>query len=71
MKTIGTREFTRHFTALRHVPCLVKDRGKPVGTWTPAPKRPPPVNFEARVKEDFTSKLPFTFVELLKEGKKR
>ena len=71
MKTVGTREFTRHFTALRHVACVVKDRGKAVGTWTPSPKAPPPVDIMARLKTYCSGPLPFTGAEILKKGKKR
>ena len=37
----------------------------------PAPAKPKPVDFLARAKGAFKEKLPFTFAELLKEGKKR
>ena len=70
MKTLLIREFTREFSRHHAEPCLVKDRGRVVGTWTPAPGNPEPVNFAERAKEDFKRKLPFTFAALLKEGKK-
>jgi len=71
MKTLRTREFTRQFSRYRTEACLVKDRDKILGTWTPAPGKPQPVNFAERVRKDFKQKLPFTFAELLKAGKKR
>ena len=71
MKTLLIREFTREFSRHRAEPCLVKDRRRVVGIWTPAPANPEPVNFAERAKVDFKHKLPFTFAALLKEGKKR
>jgi hypothetical protein len=71
VKTISTRRFTRGFPELRHEPCLVTDRGKVIGSWSPVPNAPVPVNFAERVKEDFAHPLPFTGVDLLKAGKKR
>jgi hypothetical protein len=71
MKTLLTREFTRNFSTHRTQPCLVKDRGRVVGTWTPAMDHPEPIDFAARARKDFKKKLPFTFADLLKEGKKR
>ena len=71
MKTVQAGEFARHFRVHRREAAIVKDRRKVLGTWTPAPKAPKPVDFAARVREDFTRKLPFTGAELLKAGKKR
>jgi hypothetical protein len=71
MKTIATREFLRQFKRHKKDVCLVKDRGEVLGTWTPTPSTPAPVDFAKRVRQDFKEKLPFTFAELLKEGKKR
>jgi hypothetical protein len=71
MKTVLVHEFTVHFPRYPGNHCLVKSRRKVLGTWTPAPKKVEPVNFEERVKQDFKHKLPFTFTQLLKEGKKR
>jgi hypothetical protein len=71
MKTLLTREFTRNFSIHRSERCLVKDRGQVIGTWTPAEDYPEPVEFAQRAREDFKKKLPFTFAELLKKGKKR
>ncbi len=71
MKTVQAGEFTRHFRVHRREAAIVKDRRKVLGTWTPAPKAPKPVDFAARVREDFSQPLPFTFAALLKEGKKR
>lgn len=71
MKTVLIRDFTRRFSSLRHQTLQVRQRGKVVGTWTPIPEEPVPVDFMKRLREDFKSKLPFTGAELLKEGKKR
>ncbi len=71
MKMISTRRFTRGFPKLRHESCLVSDRGKVIGSWSPIPNTPAPVNFLERVKEDFTHPLPFSGADLLKAGKKR
>jgi hypothetical protein len=71
MKTISTRRFTRGFPKLRHEAYLVTDRGKVIGSWSPVPATPVPVDFAERVKEDFACPLPFTGVDLLKTGKKR
>lgn len=71
MKTVQAGEFTRRFRVLRREAALVKDRNKLLGTWTPAPKKAKKVDFATRVREDFSHKLPFTFAELLKAGKKR
>jgi hypothetical protein len=71
MKTIATREFLRRFKDHKKTPCLVKDRGEVLGSWTPSPSTPPPVDFAKRARQDCPEKLPFTFAELLKEGKKR
>lgn len=71
MKTIATREFLRRFKRHKKDLCMVKDRGKVLGTWTPTPSTPAVVDFAKRVRQDFKEKLPFTFTDLLKEGKKR
>ena len=71
MRALNVREFTRDFSKVSGQPITVTRRGRPVGTWTPVPQKPEPVNFAKRVREDFKRKLPFTFAELLKEGKKR
>jgi len=42
MKTVSVREFTNHFATLSHQPLQVHKRRKLVGTWSPAPKEPPP-----------------------------
>jgi hypothetical protein len=69
--TIRTRRFTREFTRLRLRPLQVTDRGEVIGTWTPATRRPKDVDFLARAQQDCKGKAPFSFAELLKEGKKR
>ena len=71
MKTLLTRDFTRNFSAHRAELCVVKDRGRVIGTWTPAREEPEKIDFAERTRADFKKKLPFTFAELLKEGKKR
>ncbi len=71
MKTIVVNEFTRHFKRHKHEPALVKSRGEVIGQWVPVPSKPKPIDFLARAKSTFKEKLPFTFAELLKEGKKR
>jgi hypothetical protein len=71
MKTILVYDFTRHFTRHKHEPALIKSRGRIIGQWSPSPKKPEPVDFAKRAMADCKEKLPFTFAELLKEGKKR
>jgi hypothetical protein len=70
MRALPTRQFIRDFCRVRNEAITVTDRGEVVGTWTPSPKTPKPINFEERLKANFKSKLPFTGVELLR-GKKR
>lgn len=71
MKTVVVYEFTRHFTRHKHEPALIKSRGKVIGQWTPVSARPETIDFAKRAKADCKEKLPFTFAELLREGKKR
>jgi hypothetical protein len=71
MRALTTRRFTRDFSKVRHEALTVTDRGKPIGTWQPAARKPKRVDFAQRARQDFKTKLPFTFAELLKEGKKR
>ncbi len=71
MRALTTRRFTRDFAKVRHEALTVTDRGQPIGTWMPLAKKAKPVDFANRVRRDFKTKLPFTFVELLREGKKR
>jgi hypothetical protein len=71
MKTVVVYEFTRRFARHKHEIALVKSRGKVIGQWVPVPAEPKRVDFLARAKSTFKEKLPFTFAELLKEGKKR
>jgi hypothetical protein len=70
--TVSTRRFTKEFAAFRNRPVQVTDRGRIVGTWTPAPKRRKSIDFLARATEDSAGrKLPFTFAQMLRETKKR
>ena len=71
MKTLVIREFTREFKKHRREVCLVEDRGKVLGTWTPADERPPKVDFMARLKKHFKKPLPFTGAELLAKSNSR
>jgi hypothetical protein len=71
MKTLLVREFTRDFSRHRAEACVVKDRDRVLGTWTPAPPVPEEIDFAQRAQADFKQKLPFTFAELIKEGRKR
>ena len=71
MRALTTRRFTRDFSKVRHEALTVTDRGRVLGTRTPANKTPKRVDFFKRVQEDCAAPLPFTFAELLKEGKKR
>jgi hypothetical protein len=34
-------------------------------------RKPQPIDFARRARQDFKAKLPFTFADLLREGKKR
>jgi hypothetical protein len=71
VRALSTRQFTRDFPKIRSEPLMVTDRGRVLGTWTPAQGKPKPVDFLKRVKEYCTAPLSFTFAQLLKEGKKR
>ncbi len=71
MKSVIVYEFTRHFSRHKNEPLLVKSRGKVIGQWTPVSAKPRAIDFLARAKSTFKQKLPFTFAQLLKEGKKR
>lgn len=72
VKTLTSFDFVRRFPQHSKAVCLVKKRGKILGTWQPAPKALEPADFLSRQKEDgFHEPLPFTFAQLLKEGKKR
>ncbi|HXP63508.1 MAG TPA: hypothetical protein VN829_23595 [Dongiaceae bacterium] len=68
---ISTRQFTREFRIVRTRPLQVTDRGEVLGTWTPAPSKPVPVDFEERARKDSAAAMPVSFAALLKEGKKR
>jgi len=66
------REFTKKFTAHKNRTVQVSDRGRLIGTWTPARSQPAPVDFAARAAADCAGKkLPFTFSQMLQESKKR
>ena len=66
------REFTKRFTAHKSHTVQVSDRGRLIGTWVPAPRKPEAVDFAMRAAADCRGeKLPFTFAQLLKERKKR
>ena len=71
MKTLATRNFTKAFAKYRREPCLVTDRGRVLGTWTPVAGQPKPVDFLKRLKHDFTQPLPFTGAQLLAESTMR
>jgi len=72
MKTLTTFDFVRDFPRHSKNRCVVKKRGKIVGTWTPAPQAIEPVDILKRQADiGFTKPLPFTGAELLKAGKKR
>jgi hypothetical protein len=68
---ISTRRFTKEFRTVRTRPLQVTDRGEVLGTWTPAPSKRAPVDFEARARQDSAAAMPVSFAVLLKEGKKR
>jgi hypothetical protein len=70
MKTVSVRDFTTHFATLGHTPLGERRRGKTLGTRTPPPKTPPPLDVMKRLKQDFKQPLPFTGADLLKEGKR-
>ncbi len=66
------REFTKKFTTHKSHTVQVSDRGRLIGTWIPASRRPQPVDFAARATADSAGKkLPFTFSQMLQERKKR
>ncbi len=71
MRTLSTRRFTREFWKLRGEELAVTDRGRVVGTWTPASEKPQPIDYLKRVKSYCSAPLPFTGAELLRRGKKR
>ncbi len=70
MKTVSVRDFTTRFATLSHSPLKVRRRGKILGTWTPEPKAPAPLDVMKRLKQHFKQPLPFTGLEVLKEGKR-
>ena len=69
--TINTRRFTKDFSSVRGKTLDVYDRGRWLGTWTPAPAKAQPVDFAERAKKDSRKMMPISFADLLKEGKKR
>jgi len=69
---LTTRVFTKNFASHKRHAVQVADRGRIIGTWTPAGTEPPFVDFEARALRDWGGKkLPVTAAQILKEGKKR
>ncbi len=68
---ISTRRFTKEFRAVRVRPLEVTDRGEVLGTWTPAPSKPFPIDFEERARKDSAAAMPVSFADILKEVKKR
>jgi len=69
---LTTRVFTKHFASHKRHAVQVADRGRIIGTWTPASTEPPFVDFEARALRDWGgNRLPVTAAQILKEGKKR
>ena len=69
---LTTRVFTKKFSSHKRHAVQVSDRGRIIGTWTPAGNEPPFVDFEARALRDWGGeKLPLTAARILKEGKKR
>jgi hypothetical protein len=71
MRALSTGRFTREFSKLRRERLMATDRGRVVGSWTPADRKPKPLDYLERVKGYCSGPLPFTGTELLKEGKKR
>ena len=71
MKTLTTRAFIRQFGRHHREALLVTSKGRVIGAWQPADKKLEAVNFAERVKEYCAQPLPFTFAQLLKEGKRR
>ncbi len=71
MRTLTTRRFTRQFGKVRHEPLTITDRGRVVGTWTPAEKEIEPLDVMRRLKSYCSGPLPFTGAQLIKEGRKR
>jgi hypothetical protein len=67
---ISTRRFTKEFRTVRTRPLEVTDRGVVLGTWTPAPSKSGPVDFEERARKDSTAAMPVSFAPILKERKK-
>jgi len=68
---ISTRRFTKEFRTVRNRPLVVTDRGEVLGTWTPASSKVAAVDFEKRAREDSSKAMPVSFVEILRERKKR
>lgn len=71
MKTLTTRRFTREFPKVRHEPLTITDRGQVVGVWMPSDKKPASIDMMKRLKSYCSGPMPFTFAELIKEGRKR
>jgi hypothetical protein len=69
---LTTRAFTKNFSSHKRHAVNVSDRGRVIGTWTPVQAEPLAVDFLARARRDSGGKkLPFTFAQILQEGKKR
>ncbi len=71
MRTLTARSLIRNFSKVRGEELEVTLRGKVLGTWKPAAKKNQPVDYLKRVKGYCSAPLPFTFAEILREGKKR
>ncbi len=71
MKTVLVRDFFKRWGTLSQQTVQVRKRGRIIGTWTPAPAQPEPVDVMARLKKQFKQPLPFTGLELLNERKRR
>jgi hypothetical protein len=67
---VSTRRFTKEFRTLRNRSLVVTDRGQALGTWTPAPSKSVPVDFEKRARGDSFKAMPVSFAKILSERKK-
>jgi hypothetical protein len=67
----GNSAFIRQFGIHHREAMLVTSKGRVIGAWQPVDKKLEEVNFAQRVKEYCAKPLPFTFAQLLKEGKRR
>jgi hypothetical protein len=71
MRALSKRRFIRDFSKVKNEPLTVTDRGHVIGTWIPMSGKPKPINYYKRLKDYCSEPLPFTFAQLLREGKKR